>query len=106
MYIEDSEISCGVKLLSEVGKAPTMSDFKFAMRDYGRRRWGDSIGCFLIASVPIAWKKSIKFLKRAGFRQSCRAMRNPNSGNKIAVFTRTISKNEREKYGYYDEDQY
>lgn len=89
MFIDDSEISCGVKQLTEIGTDPTDEAYQAAMREFH--------GAILVASVPVKWKKAIKFLKRKGFKQAHRAIKNPNSGNKIVLLSRNYSAKDRRK---------
>lgn len=101
MELRNSDISCGVLQLCDVGKNPTMTSYKQAMAD---AEYDNNLGCFIISSVPWSWKESIKFLKSVGF-ESSRVRKNPNSGNKIVLLTKSISKKEtRELLGRFCED--
>jgi len=93
MYIEESKISCGVQELSDIGQNPTMDDYEQALED-----GHDSLGCFLVASVPWSWKNSVKFLKSIGFK-SCGVRKNPNSKNKIVLLSKTLTAKERKSIG-------
>lgn len=91
MDVRQSNMSCGVCELFDVGDTPTLKHYEDAMSDFA-----DELGCFLIASVPTHWKRSIKFLKNElGFKQVGRLGRNPNTGNKIILLTKTITGKER-----------
>lgn len=94
MEIVESAISCGVQELTDVGENPTMADYRFALSDGNDGHSHDGLGCFLIASVPWAWKKSVKFLKSVGFK-SHGVRKNPNSKNNIVLLSKTLTAKER-----------
>lgn len=95
MYILDTNISCGIFQLENVGKNPTQKSYEDVVESFI-----DDVGslrlCMLIASVPAEWKKSINFLNKIGFKAVNRGLTNPNSGNKIILFVKTFTKRERE----------
>lgn len=95
MYIEESQISCGIQELTCIGENPKLFDYEQAMIDgYDNL---ENLGCFIIASVPYKWNKSVKFLKSIGFKSSG-VRKNPNSGNKIVLFSKTLSAKERKHF--------
>jgi hypothetical protein len=95
MRIEETEISCGIQQLVDIGENPTIEIYKDALADGHTGNSHDGLGCFLLASVPWAWKNSIKFLKSVGF-ESHGVRKNPNSKNKIVLFSKTFTAKERQ----------
>lgn len=98
MYIHESEISCGIQELAGIGQHPTLQEYKQALRDGHEDNSHKGLGCFLIASVPYRWKNSIKFLESVGFKNNG-VRKNPNSENKIVLFSKTITAKERQSLG-------
>lgn len=90
MYLTESELSCGVQMLTDVGTDPTFEEYKDAMAEGNIENSHDGLGCFIIASVPWNWKNSVKFLKSIGFKAHGVRM-NPNSGNKITLLSKTLT---------------
>ena len=106
MRIYDSDMSCGVGLLCGVGTNPLKTDFNRCMmnefRHIGEEDGGFSV---LLASVPNSWKKSIKFLKKLKFKQTLRPITNPNSGRKIIVLAKHLTRKERMYYNKLAEEE-
>lgn len=95
MYIRESEISCGVQELVDVGRRPSLKNYQDALSD---EHEDNGLGCFLLASVPYNWKNSVKFLKSVGFKSNG-ARKNPNTGNKIILLSKAITAKERQSFG-------
>lgn len=96
MFVDDSDISCGVHQLVGVGMRPSKAIYYKALKDrfWYSRDIGDHAGtAFLIASIPSQWKKAGKFLKSFGFKAT-RKRKNPNSNNSIIVLIKSFSKRE------------
>lgn len=91
MYLKSSGISCGINELVSVGTRPTDNQFAEIMRKTDHC-------AVLIASVPTRWKNAVKFLKRNGFKQVNREITNPNTKNKIALFSRNVTEKDRAAY--------
>lgn len=90
MELVGSQISCGLYELDQVGQNPTDKEYEEAM---------SPCECaIVIASVPARWTRAIKFLKRKGFKQTLRQNKNPNSGNKIVLLAKNITKKDREHF--------
>jgi hypothetical protein len=88
MYIGYSKISCGINELYNIGNHPTDYEYKEIMID--------NYNCaILIASLTTKQNNAIKFLKKKGFKAVNKPIRNPNSKNKIILFSKTLSKKER-----------
>lgn len=87
MELLESNISCGVRELTDVGYEPEDNDYYEAMRY--------SECAVVVASVPAKWTGAVRFLKRKGFKQAHRASRNPNSGNMIVLLSKTITAKDR-----------
>lgn len=96
MHIEESQISCGVQELVDIGEHPNLADYKQAMAEGMGNDSQVGLGCFIIASVPSYWKNSIKFLKSVGFKIHG-VRKNPNSGNRIALLSKTLTEKERKR---------
>ncbi len=92
MELVASAISCGVFELDGVGTHPTDTEYDCTMAYNG------GTCAIVIASVPADWTNAVKFLKRKGFKQTLRQNRNPNSGNKIALFAKNVTKKERARF--------
>lgn len=95
MQIQETEISCGVQQLVEIGENPTLEQYKDALADGMGENSHDGLGCFLVASVPWDWRRSLKFLKSVGFKRHG-VRKNPNSGNKIVLLSKTLTAKERQ----------
>lgn len=95
MYLTQSNISCGIMELDGIGMRPKVKNYKTALAAYNGSTYdGNMMGCFVLASVPTRWRNSAKFLKKLGFKQT-KSMKNPNTGNKITAFIKTLNNAER-----------
>ena len=92
MYLENSNISCGVFELTGFTAKPSQKEFNKHLKECqaGETTWSDKRAAFLIASINHKQKGALKFLRKNGFKQTHRFRKNPNTGNKIAVFVRKV----------------
>jgi hypothetical protein len=98
MNVRVSEISCGIRELADVGENPDVYDLARAI-DYSVYHDADCVaGTILIASLTTKQKAGIKFLKREGFKAVSRPAMNPNSGNKIVLYMKRLSKADMKRY--------
>lgn len=89
MELEESNISCGLYELNDVGQTPSECGYRSAMRNCH--------AATVIASVPATWTKAIKFLKSKKFTQPLNKSRNPNSGNDIVILVRNFTEKQRKR---------
>lgn len=97
MNIEDMEISCGICQLANVGRTPKQSDIERCIEDAR----SDCFGIILASLAENQGKKPVNFLKKNGFRQVGKWKKNPNSGNRIALFMKRLRPKSKKK-----EDEY
>ncbi len=89
MELNDSNMSCGVYELDGLGENPKECAYREVMRHCH--------AAIVLASVPAAWRNTIKFLNDKGFKQLLRKSRNPNSGNDIVLLARNFTEKQRAK---------
>ncbi len=93
MQIYGSNISCGMYQLyigdgTLRGATPTVDEYKAALKAYCGRE--EPQAGFIVASFTSKQVKAIDFVLSQGYVQVGGWRRNPNSGNDIAVFVKTI----------------
>lgn len=92
MYIRGTYISCGVVELVDIGNSPRQDDFDPILR------YECKGSCALIiASLTSQQKNAGKFLLKNKFKKVGKWVKNPNSGNKIALFVREVSQKRKRR---------
>ena len=84
MYLYGSNISCGIRELTDVGYNPTQAQYDAVM--YAPHC------AMVLASLTLQQNKGLKLLKKNGFKRVGRPKRNPNSGNDIVLLVKRIAR--------------
>lgn len=97
MYIDDTQISCGICQLSNIGNNPKQIDMDGCIEDAR----SDCYGIMLASLADNQGKRPVTFLKKNGFRQVGKWKKNPNSGNRIALFMKRLRPKKNKDYESY-----
>ncbi len=97
MYMNDTDISCGIAQIYQIGSKPNKKKFAAILYDYIADYYPGDLA-MIIASLTTKQKPGIKFMKEMGFKQIGKARKNPNSGNDILLFKKDITDKDRKKY--------
>lgn len=89
MYLDHSQISCGIEELYDVGNNPKDNNYNYTMY-YCQ-------SAIVLASLTTNQKTALSFLKKKGFKIIHKPIKNPNSRNKIILLSKTITAAERKK---------
>lgn len=90
MYLQPCHISCGIMQLVGVSNYPTQEDFNNAI--FSTRKTGGPYPCAVVmASLTQVQTGGIAFLEKNGFKRITEWRKNPNSDNKIALFSANVA---------------
>jgi hypothetical protein len=101
VYLEETNISCGICELVHVGEgcAATLKNLINKATNGVKDVWGDGEDeyeweetphALMIASLTEKQKRCIRLLENHGFRRVGRWKKNPNSDNRIALFVKRL----------------
>jgi hypothetical protein len=93
MYLNDTDISCGICQLVDIGSRPSQIDLEELIEDAR----DDNYGIMLASLAEQQGKRPINILKKYGFKQVGKWKKNPNSGNKIALFMKRLRPKAKKK---------
>lgn len=100
MYLDDSEISCGIKQLVSIEDGDDEygdNGEELTLEAQYRRTMCDAHCALVIASLTTDQTKGIELLKKHGFKAVNRPRTNPNSGNKIILFVKQMKSKKAKK---------
>lgn len=90
MFLNECDISCGIIQLADIGNNPKQKQFD----DLINGAQDDHFG-MVIASITEKQKNAVAFLKKNKFRKAGKWKVNPNTGNRIALFVKSIKGKKR-----------